>query len=217
MDFVLARKNMVASQVRTNDVTDIRLQLALEATQREKFLPPEKAGLAYVEREIEYAPGRRLLTPRDFAKLVSLAAPKPTDLVLDVACGSAYSTAILAALSEMVVGLETDETLAGLAQENLNAIGVTNAAVIVGDLAAGAEKQGPFDLIFIGAAIEIEPRRLLEQLKEGGRLATVLRAGGVSRGVVYRRSGEVFAPASAFDATASAILPGFAAAKTFQF
>ena len=74
----------------------------------------------------------------------------------------------------MTVGLESDERLAQLAQENLTALGVTNAAVIVGDPAAGAVKQGPYDLIFIAAAIEQTPTRLLEQLKDGGRLAAIV-------------------------------------------
>ena len=217
MDFALARRTMVASQVRTNDVTDLRLQAALEATPRERFLPGELRALAYVEREIAYAPGRRLLTPRDFAKLLAAADPRPTDLVLDVACGSGYSTAVLAQLSEMAVGLESDERLAQSAQENLVAVGAPNAAIIVGDPAQGAARQGPFDLIFVGAAIEVEPKTLLGQLTDGGRLATIQRMGGVFRGALWRRSGGAVAPAPCFDATTSAVLPGFAAPKGFRF
>ncbi|NWG70324.1 MAG: protein-L-isoaspartate O-methyltransferase [Parvularculaceae bacterium] len=217
MDFVQARKNMVASQVRTNDVTDLRLQAALENAPREQFLPVDLKHLAYVEREIEYAKDRRLLTPRDFAKLLAAADVRPGDLVLDVACGSGYSTAVLAQLAEMVVGLEPDEALAQTAQANLNALGLTNAAVIVGDPAAGAAKQGPFDLIFLGAPIEVEPVRLLEQLKEGGRLASIIRLGGVFRGAVYRRSGSAIAPVPSFDASARHVLPAFAAPKVFKF
>lgn len=217
MDFARARKTMVATQVRTNDVTDLRLQAALEAVPREKFLPAELAPLAYVEREIAYAPGRRLLTPRDFAKLAAAADAQPADLVLDIACGSGYSAAVLAGLCEMVVAVESDDRLALIAQDNLNAVGAANAAVIAGEPAAGAAKQGPFDLIFIGGAIEVEPEALLKQLKDGGRLVAIMRSGGVSRGVVYRRSGAAFAPRILFDATTSAILPGFSAERAFRF
>lgn len=217
MDFVQARKNMVASQVRTNDVTDLRLQAALESAPRELFLPADVRPLAYVEREVAFAPGRRLLTPRDFAKLLAAADVRSHDLVLDVACGTGYSTAVLAQLAEMVVGLEPDEGLAQAAGANLSALGVTNAAVIVGDPAAGAPKQGPFDLIFIGAGIEVEPVHLLGQLKEGGRLAAIIRLGGVFRGALYRRSGSAFAPVPVFDASTKTVLPQFSAPKTFRF
>lgn len=217
MDYRAARRHMVESQVRSNDVTSLAIQAAMETVPREAFLPPELRAQAYVERELAYASGRRLLTARDFGKLIATAAPRPSDLVLDIACGSGYSTAILANLAEMVVAVEPDEKLAAAAQENLLALGVGNAAVIVGEAAAGAQKQGPFDLIFIGAAIEREPDALLAQLKDGGRLAAIKREKGVSRGVLYTRSGESCAGRTGFDATTTAVLPGFEAPKGFSF
>jgi protein-L-isoaspartate(D-aspartate) O-methyltransferase len=70
MDFVSARLNMVESQVRTNDVTDVDIADAMRAIHRERFCPPGKQHLAYAEGPVEYAPGRSLLAPRDVAKLV---------------------------------------------------------------------------------------------------------------------------------------------------
>jgi protein-L-isoaspartate(D-aspartate) O-methyltransferase len=217
MDFKAARRHMVESQVRTNDITDLRIQAVMEATPRDLFLPSELKHQAYVERDVAYAPGRRLLTARDFAKLLAAAEPNPFDLVLDVACGTGYSTAILAGLAEMVVAVEPDEALAAKAQENLINLGVGNAAVIVGDAMLGAESQGPFDLIFIGAAIEREPAALLAQVKDGARLAAIRRSRGVSRGVIYRKSGGAVAERVVFDASTSSILPGFEAPKAFVF
>ncbi|MFQ5563281.1 MAG: protein-L-isoaspartate O-methyltransferase [Parvularculaceae bacterium] len=217
MDFQAARRHMVDNQVRTNDVPNLRLQKAMEETPRELFLPADLRGQAYVERELEYAPGRRMLTPRDFAKLVAAADPVPGDLVLDVACGAGYSTAILAELAEMVVATEKDEALAAAAQENLATLGVANAAVVAGDPWAGAPEQGPYDVIFVGAAIEREPEALLVQLKDGGRLAAIMKIDGVSKGVIYRKSGEACSPHVVFSATATRILPGFEAARGFRF
>ena len=217
MDFKTARRHMVESQVRPNDVTDLRLQAALEETPREIFLPSELRAQAYVERELEYAPGRRLLTVRDFAKLVAAAAPGPRDLVLNAVCGSGYSTAVLARLTEMVVALESDEALCARAQENLNSLGCSNGAVIVGDPQRGAADQGPYDVIFIDGVIERAPEDLLKQLNDGGRLAAIMRKDGVSRGVVYTRSGDAVAYTEKFDAAAKTVLEGFEAEKGFVF
>jgi protein-L-isoaspartate(D-aspartate) O-methyltransferase len=217
MDYQTARQHMVDSQVRPNDVTDLRIQTAMEQTPREAFLPVELRDQAYVEREIAYAPGRQLLRARDFAKLVAAAAPQPGEIVLNAVCGSGYSTAILAQLVEMVVAIESDEKLASAAQETLASLGFSNAAVITGDSWEGAPDQGPFDLIFVGGAIEKQPDNLLAQLKDGGRLATILRKGGISRGGVYRRSGEAIAFAEVFDAATSAVIPGFDQPKSFVF
>ena len=217
MNFSTARRRMVESQVRPNDVTDLRLQTALEETPREKFLPVELHDQAYVEREHVYAPGRTLITVRDFAKLAAATEPKAGELVLNAVAGTGYSTAILSQLVDMVVAVESDEKLAALEQENLTALGISNAAVLSGDTALGAADQGPFDLIFIDGAIEQRPEKLLSQLKDGGRLAAILRQKGVSRGVIYRRSGEAFACTEKFDAATRVILPGFETRKSFVF
>jgi protein-L-isoaspartate(D-aspartate) O-methyltransferase len=217
MNYEAARRHMVDSQVRPNDVTDLRIQNAMETTPHEIFVPTEMRDQVYVEREVEYAPGRRLLRARDFAKLVDIADIRANDVVLNAVCGSGYSTAIIATLAEMVVSLEYDDDLAASAQENLNSLGFSNAAVLTGDPARGAPKQGPFDVIFIGGAIERRPDALLEQLTEGGRLATILREDGVSRGGVYVRSGEAFSFTPTFDAASSAVLSGFEKPKAFVF
>ncbi len=217
MDYQTARRHMVDSQVRPNDVTDLRIQTAMEETPREAFLPVELRDQAYVEREIAYAPGRVLLRARDFAKLVAAAEPHLGDIVLNAVCGGGYSTAILAQLVEMVVAIESDEKLASAAQETLASLGFSNAAVITGDPWAGAPDQGPFDLIFVDGAIEKQPDALLAQLKDGGRLATILRKDGISRGGVYRRSGEAIAFTEFFDAATSVVIPGFDQPKEFVF
>lgn len=217
MDYATARRHMIDSQVRTNDVPNLHVQEAMEVTPREAFLPGELRDQAYVERELAYAPGRRMLTARDFSKLAASADPKAGELVLDIACGSGYSTAVLAALSEMVVAVESDADLAAKAQDNLSGLDINNAAVIVGALKDGAPGQGPFDLIFIGAAIEEAPEALLAQIKEGGRLATILRTGGVSRGVVFDKCDGAISMRTMFDARSSDILEGFAKPKTFTF
>ena len=117
----------------------------------------------------------------------------------------------------MVVSLDADEALAAKAQENLTGLDIDNAAVIAGAPWDGVAEQGPFDLIFLGGAIERRPDKLLDQLKDGGRLATIVREGGVSKGGVYRRSGDAIAFKEAFDAATTSIMPGFEKPKAFQF
>ena len=208
---------MVDSQVRPNDVTELRLQAAMETTPRELFLPPRLRDQAYVERELPYGPARRLITARDFSKLVSAAQIAATDVVLDVACGGGYSAAILARLAERVIALEPVPELAESARSALRDAGVANVEIVAGALAEGAPAQAPFDVIIIAAAVERVPERLFDQLKDGGRLAVIERQGGVSRGVVYSKSGGAVASRASFDAATTFVLPGFAAEKAFAF
>ncbi|MBT6960432.1 MAG: protein-L-isoaspartate O-methyltransferase, partial [Rhodospirillaceae bacterium] len=73
MDFELARRNMVASQVRTNEVTDPLVIDAIGQVPREKFLPAARQSLAYVDEDLEVANGRWLMEPMVAARLLQLA------------------------------------------------------------------------------------------------------------------------------------------------
>ncbi len=217
MNFAAARKAMVDCQVRPNDVTDHALLHRLETVPKEDFLPSGLKNLAYVETELTLGPGRAVLTARDFSKLLQAAGPKPTDLVLDLAVGGGYSTAILAGLAGMVVAVEEDEKLVANAEEALAKHEISNAAVITGAPANGAGDQGPFDVIFIGGVIEEAPAGLVEQLKDGGRLAAILHKDGVSRGVVFTRANDVVSSKAYFVSSARGVIPGFEKETGFVF
>src|SRR5271168_4590168 len=93
-DFAAARTNMVDSQVRPSDVTDVFIQDAMRAVRREHFVPSGKRALAYADTEIEYAPGRWLLPPRDVAKLLQAVVPRAGEAAL--AISAPYAAAVLA-------------------------------------------------------------------------------------------------------------------------
>src|SRR5437868_15101091 len=90
-DYATQRFNMVETQVRTNDVTDIRLHQVMNTVPRERFVPAAKRAVAYADVPVEVAPGRFLLDPRTFAKLLQLANLRGTDSLLEVPCGAGYS------------------------------------------------------------------------------------------------------------------------------
>src|ERR1700756_3485973 len=103
-DLAAARLNMVESQVRTQDVTDVRIQDAMRTIPRESLIPGGKGYLAYADLEVEYAPGRWLLKPRDVAKLLQALRPMPGDRCLAIA--APYAAAVIEALGFPVERLE---------------------------------------------------------------------------------------------------------------
>ena len=54
---------MVESQIRTNDVTDVRVQEAVQEVPRERFVPAAKQPLAYADSTVELVAGRTLRLP----------------------------------------------------------------------------------------------------------------------------------------------------------
>ncbi len=199
-EFEIARDHMVESQIRTNDVTNIDLLRAFRRVKREAFTPKSKMSVAYADVHVELDDGRYMIRPRDFAKMVHAADVQPTDVVLDIACGRGYSTAILASVADTVVGLEDDAARVERATQLLMDNDAMNAAVIEGDLQKGASEHGPFDVIFVNGAVADVPNAWIEQLNDGGRLVAVIDDGHVGRACVFTKAGEACGERVVFDA-----------------
>src|SRR5690606_30235173 len=133
-------------QVRTTDVTDTAILSAMLTVPREEFVSDNRRALAYIDEDIELATsGRFLMEPSPFARLVQLARIGREDTVLDVACGTGYSSAVLSRLAGSVVALENLSDLAARARDLLAAQGCTNVSVVEGELAAGHAAAAPYD------------------------------------------------------------------------
>jgi len=213
-DFAARRTMMVDTQVRPNDVTKFPIIDAMLNVPREEFVPAARREAAYVGENVEIAPGRVLLEPRNFAKMLDALDIQPSDLVLDIGCGLGYSAAVIARMAEAVVALE-DADLAPQAEATLAQAGADNAAVVAGDLAAGSAKHGPYDVIIIEGAVEAVPQAILDQLKEGGRIAALFIEGALGTvRIGHKIDGDV-TWRYAFNASAP-LLPGFKASKSFM-
>ena len=170
-DFTAQRQTMVDSQVRPNDVTDMNIQTAMRNVPREAFCPPDKSYLAYADAEVEYAPGRWMMRPRDVAKLLHTVRPWAGERALAIA--APYAAAVL------------------------EAMGLTVARSDSGDLAAG----GGFDVIVCEGAVSAPPAAWIAALAVGGRLCVVVLEGRVGAARLYQRSAESTGWRAVFDAS----------------
>jgi protein-L-isoaspartate(D-aspartate) O-methyltransferase len=214
--YAAKRFNMVEAQVRINDVTDPRIYAAMGEVPRERFVPGAKRALAYADVPVEVSPGRFLLDPRSFAKLVALADVRATDTVLDVGAATGYSSAVLARLAKTVFALEQDAELVRIAYELLPQVGATNAIVTQGALNQGLKAKGPFDVIVVNGAIAERPDMLLGQLAEGGRLVAVITDGAAGKAELFVREHGRIGSRPGFDAMVPALV-GFSKTVGFVF
>jgi len=220
--FDLQRNNMVESQVRPSDITDRRIIRAMLEVPRELFVPPHAMAMAYMDRDLLVAPaedGRRaryLLAPRVLAKMVQHLELGERDQVLDVGCATGYDAAVLGRIAERVIALDSDPALLQRAQAALAESGVRNVQVVAGELPAGYPGEGPYDAVLLAGCVADVPPALLDQLKDGGRLVTVVADKEIGRAMQWRRLGGTFDARPVFDA-AAAPLPGFERAPSFVF
>lgn len=216
MDYAHIRDLMVETQVRTNDVTDVRILAAMRSLPRERFLPAAKRALAYADIEPEVAPGRTLLRPRDLSKLMQALAPRPHERALEIAGATGYGAALLAACCKQVIAHDPDPDLSFAARAALESVGATNAKTVSTPAAEAWAEEAPYDVIMLNGAAEFVPEAWLEQLAPGGRLGVIVRQGATGAARVYTRSGDAVAFRVAFDA-APPVAPGLARAPAFAF
>jgi protein-L-isoaspartate(D-aspartate) O-methyltransferase len=205
---------MIDSQIRPSDVTDPHILAAFGAVAREGYVPRAARALAYADVPVEVAPGRFMLEPRCFAKLLQLAAIKPDDRILDVGCATGYSAALLARLGGKVFALEQDADLLRIASDGLSTNG--NIILVQGALIEGVKAEGPFDVIVVEGAIEQAPETLLSQLAEGGRLVVIMNDGPQGKATLFLKENGGIGRRAVFDAAAP-LLAGFKKAMGFIF
>jgi protein-L-isoaspartate(D-aspartate) O-methyltransferase len=213
-EFQRRRVMMVDTQVRPSDVTKFPIIDAMLSVPRELYVPEAKREAAYVGENLELVAGRVMLEARTLAKMLDALNILPAELVLDLGAGLGYSTAIIARLAEAVIGVEEDEALAADAQRRLSEEGVDNAVVLKGPLVAGAAKHAPYDVIAIEGGVETVPQAVLDQLKDGGRIAAVFMEGALGVARIGHKSAGRVTWRYLFNASAP-VLPGFAATRGF--
>ena len=213
-EFSTRRVMMVDTQVRPSDVTKFPIIEAMLAVPREVYVPSAMRQAAYVGENVDIGGGRVMLEARTLAKLLDALDIQPGEMVLDLGCGLGYSSAVIARLAEAVIAVEEDAALATEAQRTLSAEGVDNAAVVVGPLADGDAKHGPYDAITIQGGVEVVPDALIAQLREGGRIAAVFMDGALGVAKIGYKIDGVVTWRFAFNATAP-VLAGFAKTRGF--
>jgi protein-L-isoaspartate(D-aspartate) O-methyltransferase len=212
--YVAMRHAMVASQLRTNAVSDSRVVAAMDRVPRENFLPEDAREMAYRDTALPLGRGRFQNVPIATGRLLTEALLMHTDRVLLIGAAGGYTAAVLAEIVASVTAVESDPALAELARTSL--AGNAKVTVVEGPLEAGHADGAPYDLMFIDGAIEHMPDALVSQVATEGRVVGGLSDRGVTRLAAGRRTEGGFAllPFADIDCVP---LPGFAVAKSFTF
>lgn len=214
-DFVSRRRTMVDTQVRPSDVTKFPIIEAMLRVPREEFVPDDRIEAAYVGENLVLEGERVLLDPRTLAKMLDALEISPTDLVLDIGCGTGYSSALMQSMAQAVVGLEEDEALAKSAETALARAGAETVVLVRGKLTDGATDHAPYDVMILQGGIEEFPQTLVGQLAEGGRVCALFMDGALGVVRLGVRKGDVIGWRDIFNAAAP-VLPGFRKVQAFS-
>ena len=215
-EFAAIRNAMVDCQIRPSNVTKYPIIDSMLFVPRENFVPNSLRDLAYVGGHIELSENRVILDPRTFAKMLNELDVGAGETVLDVGSGLGYSAAVIARLAEAVVALEEIRELAVEAKERLLELGIHNSEVVQERLVRGAAEHGPYDVIVLEGGVEVLSGSLVEQLKDGGRIACIFVDGSVGECKIGIKQKDSVAWRSSFNAMAP-VMPGFGRKEEFLF
>lgn len=175
-----------------------RVAEAFAAMPRERFLPKGQRRSAAYDGPLPIGHGQTNSQPSTVRAMLRLLEVKAGQKVLDVGCGSGWTTALLAHLtgpSGRVLGVELEPELVAFGSHNLDRFDLPWASIHEATPGVlGLPGAAPFHRILVSAMARELPDQLVEQLHTGGVMVvpvngTMLRVSCSMRGVGVTRHG----------------------------
>ncbi|BDV43154.1 protein-L-isoaspartate O-methyltransferase [Geotalea uraniireducens] len=174
MNFEIARKRMIETQIVARGISSPRLIEAMLKIPRHIFVEEAMAAQAYGDTSLPIGEKQTISQPYMVALMTDLLVLTGTEKVLEIGTGSGYQAAILAVLADRVYTVERIRPLALRARKALDSLGLLNVNIRMADGTIGWKEEAPFDAIMVTAGAPDVPNDLIEQLKPGGRLVIPL-------------------------------------------
>lgn len=170
MNFDIARKKMVESQILSRNIKDRRLIDAMQKVPRHIFVEEAMAAQAYNDKPLPIGEKQTISQPYIVALMTELLELTGKEKVLEIGTGSGYQAAILASLADRVYTIERIRSLIPRARKALDSLGFFNVNIKIADGSTGWKEEAPFDAIMVTAGAPEIPDDLIEQLAMGGKL-----------------------------------------------
>jgi protein-L-isoaspartate(D-aspartate) O-methyltransferase len=171
-------------------IRDLNVLRAFDTIHRHEFIPESMRHQAYQDAPVPIGFGQTASQPSLQALYMQVLDLQPGHKVLEVGTGCGFQTAVLAQLVDRVYSVERIPELAVRAREQLDALRISNVAILVGDGTIGWSRYAPYDAILVAAGGPEVPRPLMEQLAEGGRMLIPVGGRTMQRLMLVERSGD---------------------------
>jgi protein-L-isoaspartate(D-aspartate) O-methyltransferase len=183
---------IIREQLIPRGICDTGVLEAIQEVPRIEFMSSEHKESALFDGAFSIGFGQTISQPYMVAKMIELLKLTGKEKILEVGTGSGYQAAVLSKLAKKVYTIERIDGLIDFANKNLEAAGLQNVEVILGDGTKGLKKHAPYDGIIVVAYSEEIPDSLKEQLAEGGRLVIPIGGSFVQQVVVLEKQKDEF-------------------------
>ncbi len=154
---------------------DVKKAIAL--TNREAFVPMGFRHNAYKLDALPIGAAQWISSPLTVAKMTEYLQPQGADRVLELGCGSGYQAAVLSNLFRGVFTIERIESLMIEAKARFRKLNINNIHTRTDDGQNGWIQYAPYDRILFSATAKEIPKKLFDQLADGGILVAPMQKG----------------------------------------
>ncbi len=174
-DWTARRERMVDHLISRGRIERESTERALHAVPRHEFVPEPRRGAAYEDRPLPIGEGQTISAPHMVAVMCDRLELDAGERVLEVGTGCGYHAAVTAEIvgPGNVYTVEFHGDLAREADARLSRLGY-DVDVRAGDGREGWPEAAPFDAAYLTCAAPEFPRRVVEQVRPGGRLLAPL-------------------------------------------
>ncbi len=168
--FFNKNNNDLVRELKEKGITNKNILGAIKKVPRELFVNKTSTQCAYENTALPVECGQTISQPYVVAYMIDCLKLKKTDKVLEVGTGTGYQTAIISHLCQKIYTIEIFDKLFNQAKINTGKLKIKNIIYKLGNGLNGWGEKILFDAIIVSAASKEPPPKLLQKLKNNGKL-----------------------------------------------
>ena len=157
-------------ELKEKGITNKNILSAIKKVPRELFVNKVSAQWAYENMALPVECGQTISQPYVVAYMIDCLKLKKTDKVLEIGTGTGYQAAIISHLCQEIYTIEIFNKLFKQAKVSIEKLKIKNIIYKLGNGVNGWGEKIFFDAIIVSAASEEIPSKLLQNLKNKGKL-----------------------------------------------
>ena len=199
--FLNKNNNDLIKELKEKGIDNKSILGAINKVPRELFVNEVSSQYAYENIALPVECKQTISQPYVVAYMIDCLKLKKTDKILEVGTGTGYQTAIISYLCQKIYTIEIFDKLFNQAKINIGKLGIKNVIHKLGNGVNGWGEKILFDAIIVSAASEKIPLKLLQNLKDHGKLIIPIKysSGNQKLKLVKKNSKSSFEQKELFD------------------
>ena len=168
--FFNKNNNDLVRELKEKGITNKNILSAIKKVPRALFVNKNSAQWAYENIALPAECEQTISQPYVVAYMIDCLNLKKTDKVLEIGTGTGYQAAIISHLCQKIYTIEIFDKLFNQAKINMEKLKIKNIIYKLGNGLNGWGEKILFDAIIVSAASKEIPPKLLQNLKNNGKL-----------------------------------------------